>query len=277
METRISHSRRRRTRTCFLLVVFAAFSDSGYAQAAAKAGKRGQPAPAQIAGWEDDVSGAIYFLHELFPDLHPASKSIIENNRDWRSSPGGIGAFRINICEPDVPSRNEEAQRDFFAHYEIQCSALTIQADFLMTGSQLGPVPAHIFIWRPSIEKRRSELAALLVAHPSWSEEQVEEAMKAAGVKYGKGAHNDVIGLLHDAWPKLEIFFGKLKLDSIEYFPPLLTEPKLPVGPSWIIKVHPSEQNPTKPRNSYTFVFNSFDGAFESETIGPGAGSSEKH
>jgi len=84
-----------------------------------------------------------------------------------------------------------------------------------MTGSQLGPVPAHIFIWRPNIEKRWSELAALLFAHPSWSEEQVEEAMKASGVKYGKDAHSDVVGLIHDAWPKLAIFFGKLKLDSM--------------------------------------------------------------
>jgi len=180
-------------------------------------------------------------------------------------------AFRINICEPDVPdpNRNEEEARDFFVHPDIQCSVLTIQADFLMTGSQLGPVPAHIFIWRPNIEKRWSELAALLFAHPSWSEEQVEEAMKASGVKYGKDAHNDVVGLIHDAWPKLEIFFGKLKLDSMEYSPPLLTDPKVPLGPSWIIKVHPSEQDPTKPRNSYTLTFNSFDGAFEGEMIGP--------
>ena len=194
-------------------------------------------------------------------------------------SPGGMVAFRIDICEPDVsnPNRNEEEERNFFAHPDIQCSVLTMSATFLMTGSQLGPVPASIGIWRPDIEKRRSGLAALLVAHPNWSEAQVEEAMKASGVKYGKGAHDDVMGLVHDARPKLEIFFGKLKLDSMEYFPPLLTEPKLPVGPSWIIKAHPSEQDPTKPRNSYTLVFNSFDGAFESEMIGPVAGSSEKH
>jgi hypothetical protein len=250
-----------------------------HAQATSKATEQGAPSTARITEWEDDVSGAILFLHQLFPDINPKSKAIVQNNLEWRMSPGGMVAFRINICEPDVPNpnRNAEEARDFFAHPDIQCSVLTIQADFLMTGSQLGPVPAHIFIWRPSIEKRRSELAALLLAHPDWSEEQAEEAMKASGVRYGKGAHNDVIGLIHDAWPKLEIFFGKLKLDSIEYFPPLLTEPKLPVGPSWIVKVHPSEQDPTKPRNSYTLVFNSFDGAFESETIGPVAGPSGKH
>ncbi|MGD0165327.1 MAG: hypothetical protein ABSB39_23000 [Candidatus Sulfotelmatobacter sp.] len=277
MEIRISHSRLRESRTCLLLAfVFAAIGSESYAQAAPKVAEQGQPAPARITEWEDDVSGAMLFLHELFPDINPKSKSIIQNNLDWRSSPGGIGAFRIDICEPDFPSRNEEAQRDFFTRYDIQCSVLTMQADFLMTGSQLGPVSAHIFIWRPNIEKRRSELAALLVAHPNWSEAQVEEAMRASGVKYGAGAHNDVIGLLHDAWPKLEIFFGKLKLDSMEYFPPLLTDPKLPVGPSWVIKAHPSEQDFTKPRNSYTLVFNSFDGAFESEMIGPVAGPSDK-
>lgn len=207
----------------------------------------------------------------MFPEINPRSKSIIQNNLDWRMSPGGVVSFMIDVCEPDVPNpkRNEEDARDFFTHSDIQCSVRTIQADFLMTNSQLGPVPAHIFIWRPDIEKRWSELAALLVAHPDWSEEQVEKTMKAFGVKYGKASHDDVIGLVHDTWPKLEIFFGKLKLDSMEYFPPLLTEPKLPVGPSWIIKAHPSEQDPTKPRNSYTLTFNSFDGAFEGETIGP--------
>jgi hypothetical protein len=249
-----------------------------HAQANPKSAEQSAASPARITEWEDDVSGAILFLHQLFPDINPKSKSIIQNNRDWRSSPAGVGSFTVDICEPDVsnPNRNEEEARGFFAHPDIQCSVLTIQAGFLMTSSQLGPVPASIGIWRPDIEKRRSELAALLVAHPKWSEAQVEEAMKTSGVKYGKSAHHDVNRLLHDAWPKLEIFFGKLKLDSMEYFPPLLTEPKLPVGPSWIIKVHPFEQDPTKPRNSYTLTLNSFDGAFEGEMIGPGPGPSDK-
>lgn len=279
MEIRISHSRLRKSRTCLLLAFVLAGVGITHAQAPSKAAEQGAPSPAQITEWEDAVSGAIHFLHELFPDINPKSKSIIENNRDWMSSPYGTGSFTIDICELDIPNpnRNAEEARNFFTHPDIQCSVLTIQAGFLMTGSQLGPVPASIGIWRPDIEKRRSELAALLVAHPNWSEAQVEKTMKASGVKYGKGAHNDVTGLLHDAWPKLEVFFGKLKLDSMEYFPPLLTEPKLPVGPSWIINAHPSEQDPTKPRNSYTLTFNSFDGAFEGETIGPGPRPSDKH
>lgn len=278
MEIRISPSRLRRSRTCLLLAFTLAGVGIVHPQATQKTVKQGAPSPARVTEWEDDVSGAILFFHQFFPDINPKSKSVIQNNNDWMSSPGGVGSFRIDVCEPDVPNhnRNEEEARDSFTHPRIQCSVLTIEADFLMTGSQFGPVPAHIFIWRPDIEKRRSALAALLVAHPNWSEEQVEEAMKASGVKYGKGAHNDVIGLLHDALPKLETFFGKLKLDSIEYFPQLLTEPKLPVGPSWIIKVHPTEQDPTKPQNSYTLTFNSFDGAFEGETIGTMAGPSDK-
>lgn len=278
MEMLTLHLRLRRSRTSLLLAFILASVGIVRAQATPNPAKQGAPSPARITEWEDDVSGGILFLHQLFPDINPKCKSIVENNLEWRMSPGGMVAFSIDICEPDVPNRNrnEEDARDFFTHPDLQCSVLTIQADFLMTGSQLGPVPAHIFIWRPDIEKRRSELAALLVAHPDWSEEQVEETMKASGVKYGKNAHNDVIGLLHDAWPKLEIFFGKLKLDSMEYFPPLLTQPKQPVGPSWVIQAHPSEQDSTKPRNSYTLVFNSFDGAFESETIGPPAGPSDK-
>lgn len=264
------------------MCLFLAFMLAGvglHGQANPKAAEQGAPSPTRITEWEDDVSGAILFLHQMFPDINPKSKSIIENNRDWRSSPGGVGSFSIDICEPDVsnPNRNEEEARGFFAHPDIQCSVLTIEADFLLTGSQLGPVPAHIFIWRPDIEKRRTELAALLVAHPKWSEAQVEEAMKASGVKYGKGAHDDVASLVHDAWPKLEIFFGKLELDSMEYFPPLLTEPTLPVGPSWVIKAHPSGQDPTKQRNGYTLTFNSFDGAFEGEMIGPVARRSKTH
>jgi hypothetical protein len=269
----------RGSKRCLLLVFLLATLVMSHAQSATEHPKPEAASPTRITIWEDGVSGAILFLHQLFPDINPKSKSIVQNDRDWRSSPGGIGSFRINICEPDVsnPRRNEEEARDFFAHADVQCSVLTIQAGFLMTGSQLGPVPASIGIWRPEIEKRRTALAALLVAHPSWSEEQAEEAMKAAGVRYGKDAHNDVAALLRDAWPKLEIFFGKLKLDSMEYFPTLLTEPKLPVGPSWIIKAHPSEQDPAKYGNSYTLTFSSFDGAFEGEMIGPVAASSGKH
>jgi hypothetical protein len=245
-----------------------AASIESQAQFASKTSEQAAPSPARITEWEDDVSGAMHFLHELFPDISPKSKSIIQNNRDWRSSPGGIASFTIHVCEPDFASRNEELQRDFFARHDIQCSVLTIEATFLISGSQLGPVPAQIFIGRPTIDKHWSELAALLLAHPKWSEAQVEEAMMASGVKYGKGAHNDFIGLLHDAWPKLEVFFGKLKLDSVYYFPPVLTDPE-PVAPAWVAKVHPSEQDMTKSGTSYTLVFNAFDGAFESEQIFP--------
>jgi hypothetical protein len=277
MGTRISHySRLRRSRTSLLLVlVLAAASIRGHAQAAPKAAEQDQSA--RLTEWEDDVSGAMHFLHELFPDINPKSKSIIENNRDWRSSPEGIGSFAVHVCEPDFASRNEELQRDFFTRYDLQCSVLTTEATFLMTGSQLGPVPAQIFIRRPSLDKRWSELAALLVAHPKWSQEQVEDAMAASGVKYGAGGHNAVVGLLHDVWPKLEIFFGNLKLDSMDYFPPLLTDPKQPVSPSWVIKAHPSEQDMSKPWISYTLTFNAFDGAFESAQIFTQAGSSETH
>lgn len=266
----ISRSQRHRASTPLLAFMLAGVGIV-HAQVTSKAAEQGAPSSARITEWEDAVSGAIHFLHELFPDINPKSKSIIRNNRDWRWSPYGTGSFSIDICEPDVPNpkRNEEDARDFFIHPDIQCSVLTIQASFLMTGSQLGPMPASIGIWRPDIEKRRSELTALLLAHPNWSEEQVEKALKAYGVKYGKDAHDNVAGLLHDAWPKLEIFFGKLELDSMEYFPPFLNDPKVPAGPSWIIKAHPSEQDPTKPRNGYTLTFSSFDGAFEGETIGP--------
>lgn len=270
MEIRISHSRLRKSRTCLLLAcVLATVSIKSYAQAVSKTNEQGNPSPARMTEWEDDVSGATHFLHELFPDINPKSKSIIENNRDWRSSPGGIGAFTIYVCEPDFPSRNEELKHDFLTRFDIQCSVLTIQATFLMSGSQLGPVPAEIFIGRPAIDKRWSELAALLLAHPSWSEGQVEDAMKASGVKYGKGGHNDFVSLLHDAWPKLEAFFGKLKLDSMYYSPPILTDPSQPVAPAWVARVHPSEQDMTKSGTRYLLMFNAFDGTFESEQIFP--------
>jgi hypothetical protein len=237
------------------------------AQGTSKIGEQGSPSPARITEWAGGVSRAMHFLHEFFPDIDPGSKSIIENNRDWRSSPEGIGAFTIFVCNPDFPSRNEELQHDFFTRYDIQCSVLTVEADFLMTGSQLGPVPAHIYIIRPTIQKRWSELAALLVAHPNWSDAQVEDAMNASGVKYGKGGHNAVIGLLHDAWPKLEFFLGKLKVDSMYYSPPNLAHPEQPVSPGWVVTAHPSEQDMTKPWTQYMLTFNVFDGSFESEQI----------
>jgi hypothetical protein len=268
MEIRNLHSRLRKDWACLLLaVVFVAISSKSYGQAASMTGGQGSASPARITEWEDDVSGAFHFLHVLFPDIDPKSKSIIQNNRDWGTSPGGIGSFTIHICDPDFPSRNEELQRDFFTRYDIQCSVLRIEATFLMSSSQLGPVPTQISIFRPDLDKRWRGLAALLVAHPNWSEAQMEEAMKASGVKYGASGHNDMIGLLQDVWPKLEVFFGKLKLNSMEYFPPFLKEPSQPVAPSWLVRVHPVEQDVTKPRTEYLLIFNAFDGTFESEHI----------
>src|SRR5277367_2996802 len=117
MGTRVPRSTRqtrlRRSRKSLFLAFMLAGAGITHAQAPSKAAEQGAPSPAQITEWEDAVSGAIHFLHELFPDINPKSKSILENNRDWRSSPGGVGSFSIDICEPDVPNRkrNEEEAR----------------------------------------------------------------------------------------------------------------------------------------------------------------------
>jgi hypothetical protein len=266
MEIRNLHSRLRKDWAClFLAVAFVAVSSRSYGQTASTTGGQGSASPAQLTEWDDVMGGAFHFLHELFPDIKPESKSIIQNIGDWRSSPRGIQWFTIHVCDPDFASRNEELQRDFFSRYDIQCSVLRIEATFRIGRSQFGSVPGNISIFRPDLDKRWSELAALFVAHPKWSEFQQEEAMSAAGVKYGAGGNNGMVVLLHEVWPKLEMFFGKLKLDSMKYSPPFQPESGEMVPPSWNIRAHPVEQYLAKPSTEYLFMFNAFDGSFESE------------
>jgi hypothetical protein len=134
-----------------------------------------------------------------------------------------------------------------------------------MGGSQLGPVPIWILTRRPAIEKRWNELATLLSAHPEWSKAQVEDSMKASGVKYGADSHNKVLGPILDSLNKLEPFLGKLTIDSMDYAPPRLTDTKELLPPAWIVKVRQSVRDARKPVTTYVLTFNVFDGAFESE------------
>lgn len=263
MGTRVSHSGRRLTEAgLFLTLVIVTCGVTSNGQLPSTGDNRGS---ARITEWEDDVSGVLHFLHVMFPDINPKSKLIIASNRDWGHAPGRLGSFAIYICNPDFPTRQQEPRRDFFTHDDTQCSVLNLGASYLRSGSQFGPVPAWLNVWRPALRKRWNNLAVVLLAHSEWSEPQVEEAMKAAGVKYGADRRDDVIGIVHNTFPQLEPFFGKLTLDSIDYSAPRRTEEKELLPPVWIVKAHPSGQDKTKPWTSYIFTFNVFDGAFEGQ------------
>jgi hypothetical protein len=138
-------------------------------------------------------------------------------------------------------------------------------ADFLMGGTQLGPVPGHINIGRPDLDKRWSELSTTLQAHPEWSKAQKEDAMRQAGVKYGENSHDEVIGPINDSMKKLEPFLGRLITDSVDYSPPVqLVSSKLST-PAWEVEAHPAGQDKKKPWTAYVLIFSAFDGSFESE------------
>jgi hypothetical protein len=269
METRILHLAHRLIKAsglvALILVVAGSIPSAGQTPTTDQKGK--QPLPHQITAWEDDVSGAIQLLHTAFLDIDSKSKMVIVNNRDWGHSAGGMMAFRVDVCEPDFPNRTAELQHDFLTRYDMQCSVLALSADFLMSGSQLGPVPAWVRIWRPEFDKRWRELATLLASHPEWSEAQVADALKASGVKYGAWNRSGVEMLIHNALPKLEPFFGKLTVDSIAYSPFDVENHENPRPPAWLIEVHPAGQDKRRPQTSYVLTFNIFDGIFESEAI----------
>lgn len=115
------------------------------------------------------------------------------------------------------------------------------------------------------MEKRWNEIATLLTAHPEWSKAQVEDSMRASGVKYGADSHNRVLGPIRDSLKKLDPFLGRLTIDSMDYAPPRLTETKELLPPAWIVNVHQSVKDARKPVTTYVLTFNVFDGAFESE------------
>jgi hypothetical protein len=274
MEIRISHSilRFRGLTETWLLLAFALAigSSDGHAQSVSKGAARARLSPAHITGWEYDLSGALNFLHQLFPDLNPKSKTIILDDGPWGHSPAGLLpagllSFTTYVCEPDLPP-TEEQRLDIVSRYEIHCSAVTMYANFLMSGSQLGRVPSHIIIGRPAFNKRWSDLSAILQAHPGWSRAQVEDAMRAAGVKYGQGSRDEVIGSIHGSVKKLQPFLGKLVIDSMDYSPPdLPLSSKELSPPAWRVEAHPAGQDKAKPRIKYVLIFSAFDGAFESE------------
>jgi len=275
MEIRISHLRSRLSKACLLSALVMALSSMDVlCQAIPKGTKQNRHSSTQINEWRDDVAGAIHFLHELFPDINPVSKSIMLNNLNWKSSPGGTSAFTMYVCQPDLPTPHTDLHPNSFSGHDIQCSVLTMHATFFMSHSQLGPVPRSIAIGRPDLDKRWSELSALLSAHPEWSEVQMDQAMKDSGVKYPAASRSEVSLPIHKALDTLEPFLGKLAIDSMDYSPPILTDKSQPDPPLWVVKVHALGQDRTRSWTRYVLVFSAFDGALQSETTFDELGSS---
>src|SRR5436305_171459 len=59
-----------------------------------------QSATAQMTEWDDAVPAAVRFLHELFPDINPRSRVLIEDNDEWSHSQRRLNTFTINVCDP---------------------------------------------------------------------------------------------------------------------------------------------------------------------------------
>ena len=280
METRISHSIPRLlhfTDVCLLLAFLVTIGGGeGKAQAVSKGGVQPSLSDGRITEWEDSVTGALHFLHRLFPDIDPKSKTIILDNNRWGHGPAEsddiklghsstrLFSFAVFVCEPNETLSGEQS-RDTLNNRTLHCSELMIFADILLSSSQLGLVPSHINIGRPAADKRWDELSATLLAHPQWSKAQKEEAMRLAGVKYGENSHDEVIGPINDSVRKLKPFLGNLVIDSVDYLPPSqpLSSSKL-LPPVWNVEAHPLGQDQKKRSIKYVLVFNAFDGSLAS-------------
>jgi hypothetical protein len=275
METRTSNSSPYLNELCILLALtIGVGSGVSQAQATTSKGDKGRPLPPQITEWNHEVSAARYLLVQQFPGVNPKSKIIILDNADWSHLSAGLLHFTVFVCDPDS-APNEEQRKDILTRYKIHCSALTMYADFLMGGSQLGRVPNWIIIGRPDLDKQWKELSAILLSHPEWSNVQVEDMMRGSGVKFGADSHDKVISPIRDSVKKLEPFLGKLAIDSVDYSPPILTDKSQPGPPAWVAKVHPLGQNKTRSWARYVLAFNAFDGALESVTTFNELGSSD--
>lgn len=115
MATQILCSRSRYSvRSIVAALILMSASLLGQAPPPSKTDKMPDSSTAQIDKWTHDVSGAMEFLHELFPDINPKAKSIIENQRDWQQSGRGVGSFTVYVCEPDRPDHNRKLKSDFF-------------------------------------------------------------------------------------------------------------------------------------------------------------------
>jgi hypothetical protein len=262
----ISNAKRRSANRWLLLVLAVTGSiTETHAQSSIKHQGAAKPSTTKITEWQDEASAGIHFLHQIFPDINPRSKIIVLDNQDWRHSPSGLYSFGIFVCEPEPPPTDEQ-RRDILTRFDIHCSTLTIWADFLMGGSQLGRVPDWILIGRPNQDKHSSELSALLQAHQEWTETQVEDAMRTAGVKYGKGSRAEVIALIRYSVRNLEPFLGRLRIDSIDYSFVRPADGKEFLPPAWRVEAQPLGQDTKKPWTTYVLVFSGFDGTFQSET-----------
>jgi hypothetical protein len=275
MEMPISHLRLYLTELCVLLTLtLAVGSGVSHAQSTTSKGVKGRPSSARITAWDHEVSAAKDLLVEQFGGVNPRSKIIILDSADWSHSSRGLLNFTVFVCDPDS-APTEEQQKDILTRYKIHCSLLRIYANFLMGGSQLGPVPNWITIGRPDLDKRWNDLSAILLAHPEWSKIEIEDTMRRAGVKYGADSHDEIVGHVYETMKRLKPFLGKLAFDSVDYFPPILTDKSDPGAPAWVAKVHPLGQDKTKSWARYVISFNAFDGALEGETTFNELGSSE--
>ena len=244
MQTTNSFHWKLRSAVTQILFVVVACTLALHAQTAAKTDPGNQ-----ATEWDDGVSAAVRFLHELFPDLNPRSRILIEDNDEWRLARGKLYTFTINICDPV-----------FSTELKIHCSVPTVQATFLVGD---GRFPTQINVGTPALEKRWGELLALLHAHPKWTSAQAENAMRASGVKYGAGTDDQVVITVQHTLTKLEPFLGKLKVDSIKYYPPKPFE-DLSLPPNWRVGAHSTEQDGNGSETRYVLTFSAFDGSFES-------------
>jgi hypothetical protein len=233
------HSALRLTRhgACLLAAfVLLGCSISGAGQPPAMKGRDSRPT-VRISEWENEQSGAEQFLRTMFTDIDPNSRVV-----------AGEGNIRVNflvfLCEPD------------FSGPKYECP---LYADFLMTQSRFGTVPAWIHINVREHERRWMGLAVLLAAHPEWTAAEVRDAMKINGFNYGDWNRSGVKKAFKKALPKLEPFFGKLKVDLIVYQKFDVSDRTDFRPPRWLVEAHPEGREKGE-STSFDFRIDAIDG-----------------
>ena len=107
-------------------------------------------------------------------------------------------------------------------------------------------------------EHQLKELRRLVMSHPEWSQVQIADAVKQAGVRFGPSDKDAFVSSL--PLNKTERFFGVLKVTSVEFTYPRkdalghLMESRL----DWVVQAEATLPDGTHP--DYVFTFEPFEG-----------------
>jgi len=217
----------------------------------AVAGPHKQPSRVTEIPSADYASRAKGIIRALYPGLAPPPRMTIIDGLDW-DAPGAINVFYVELCDISF----EQLKASGLPPCPKPVLKAYLAFDFRKEEKEL----ADIYLTGPAPRGRQDEFAQMMRGHNDWSKEQVVEALKAAGAKYGPDKKQQAIKALPLA--ELRPYMGDLKVESARFY---VTDSrdweqdaKLWGGCVWLVPITATARSGNK--THYIFVVEPFGG-----------------